>query len=256
MSILPTARSLQTRIADHVRAQIETGQLKPGDRLPTLDDLAATYKCSVVTVRAAIDVLKQQGLVIAKQGSGTFVRDRTRAERHGIERYARSGWKAGTPILTGEAAAQGLTTDQQLRFIGEVAAPVAVAERLGIEPDAPVLVRQRTTYLDGRPNQLADSYYPLDIVEAAPRLRQEDTGPGGGYARLEDAGIMLAEIEERISPRMPTTPESVALELPEGTPVADLIRTAYDRAGRAVEVMLAVIAGDMTTFCYRFPIPE
>jgi GntR family transcriptional regulator len=110
--------------------------------------------------------------------------------------------------------------------------------------------------IDGRPNQLADSYYELDVLAAVPQLAEEETGPGGGFARLEDAGYHLTEIEEEIRVRMPTTPESVSLSLPAGTPVVDLIRTAYDGTGRPAEVMLAVIAGDMTSFHYRFPVPD
>jgi GntR family transcriptional regulator len=250
------ARNLQTRIADHIRAEIETGQLKAGEQLPTIEDLTVRYKCSAGPVRAAIDMLKQQGLVVSRQGLGTFVRARPTARRHGRERYARSVWMGGTAILSAEAAMQGLAAHQLIRYIGETRAPVDVAVRLGIEPGAVVHVRQRTTMIEDRPNQLADSYYPLDVLAAAPRLAEEDTGPGGGFARIEEAGIHLADIEEEISARMPTTPESVTLELPEGTPVVDLIRTTYDSAGRAVEVMLAVVAGDMIVFRDRFPIPD
>jgi GntR family transcriptional regulator len=254
---IPTPGNLQTRIADHIRAEIELGQLKPGEQLPTLDKLAATYKCSVVTIRAAVEILKQQGLVITQQGRGTFVRERAKAKRQGRDRYRRSVWMGGRKLLDAEAEDQGLQMDpQQMRFVGQVPAPAAVAERLGIEPGTPVHVRRRTTVLDGRPNQLADSYYALDVLSAAPELGEEETGPGGGFARLEDAGFHLAEIREEMSVRMPTSPESVALNLPEGTPVADLIRTTYDSTGRAVEVMLAVIAGDMVVFDDRFPIPD
>ncbi len=253
---IPTPGNLQTRIADHIRAEIELGQLKPGEKLPTLDDLALTYKCSRVTIRAVIEMLKQQGLVITRQGLGTFVRERARARRHGIERYSRSRWEAGEPVLTAEAARQGLEAQQDVREIGEVPAPEAVAERMGVPAGTMVLTRRRTTLIDGRPNQLADSYYPLDVAAAVPMLREENTGPGGGYARLEEAGHRLAIIEEDISVRMPTSPESVTLSLPEGTPVIDLTRTVWDTAGRVVEVMAAVIAGDMVSFSYRFPVPD
>lgn len=253
----PSRRNLQTRIADHIRAQIETGQLKPGAQLLSLEDLAAENKCSVVTARAAVDMLKQQGLVITRQGRGTFVRERPKARRHGMARYSRATWQAaGVPILTAEAAAQGLEAHQDLRFIGDVPAPEAVAERLGVEPGELVLVRRRTTSIEDRPNQLADSYYLAEVAAAAPRLRDEDTGPGGGFARIEDAGYHLAEVEEEISVRMPTSPESVSLDLPEGTPVVSLIRTVRDDRGRVAEVMDAVIAGDMINFNYRFPIPD
>ena len=83
-----------------------------------------------------------------------------------------------------------------------------------------------------------------------------DTGPGGGFARIEEAGHRLGRIREEITVRMPRGPEVSALQLPEGTPVAELTRTVYDISEQAVEVMLAVIAGDMVTFDYAFPVPD
>lgn len=249
------ARPLQVRIADELRAQIETQQLPPGAQLPTLDDLAATYMCSLAAIRRAVDLLRQQGLVVTVQGRGTFVRERPQARRHGIDRYAKSRWRGGQAVLVAEAAAQGRSAGQLLRELGTVPAPAVVAERLGVSVGEPVWVRRRTTLIDGRPNQLADSYYELSVVSGT-RIQEEDTGPGGGFARLEDAGHELSDICEEWSVRMPTGPESIALRLPAGTPVIDLLRTTYDTTGRAVEVMTAVLAGDMTQFAYRFPIPE
>lgn len=249
------ARPLQVRVADDIRARIETGEYAPGQQLPTLDQFAQQHRCSLAAVRKAIDLLKQQGLVVTVQGRGTFVRERPTARRHGIERYARSRWAAGKAVLVAEAEQQDRTADQIIRELAEVPAPEPVAERLGIEPGTPVWVRRRTTLIDGRPNQLADSYYQLDLVRNTP-IMQEDTGPGGGYARLEEHGVTLGRIREDLSARMPTGPETVALELPPGTPVVELARTTCDTDGRPVEVMLAVIAGDMATFSYDFPIPD
>ena len=249
------ARPLQVRVADDIRIRIERRELAPGERLPTLDQLAGQYRCSLAAVRKAIDLLKQQGLVISVQGRGTFVRDRPHARRHGIERYSRSRWAAGTAVLVAEAKEQGRTAEQVVRELAEVPAPEPVAERLGVEPGTPVWVRRRTTLIDGRPNQLADSYYELAVVDGT-AIKDEDTGPGGGFARLEEKGIRLGRIREDISVRMPTSPETVALELPPGTPVIDLARTTCDTKGRPVEVMLTVIAGDMATFSYDFPTPD
>ena len=257
MSTGPTdARPLQVRVADDIRAKIETGEYAPGQQLPTYDALAEAYLCSLAVIRKAVDLLKQQGLLITEQGKGTFVRKRAKARRHGTDRYSRGRWSSGTAILIAEAAQQGLEASQHLRFLGTAPAPPDVAERLGIEEGAPAHVRRRTTYIDGRPNQLADSYYTLAIAEAVPALKDEDTGPGGGFARIEEAGYQLARIREEITLRMPVGPEISVLELREGTPVADLIRTAYDEQGRPLEVMVAVIAGDMVTFNYDFPVPD
>lgn len=249
------ARPLQIRIADDIRARIETGEYAPGRQLPTLDELAAQYLCSLGAIRKAMDLLRQQGLVITLQGKGTYIRERPSARRHGIERYSKSRWRAGKPILTAEAESQGHTAGQLMRELGETPAPAVVAERFGIAEGTPVWVRRRTTLVDDRPNQLADSFYELEVVRGT-RIEEENTGPGGGFMRLEEAGYELDEIGEEWSARMPTGPESVALRLPAGTPVIDLVRTTYDRTGRAVEVMLAVMAGDMVQMAYRFKIPD
>jgi GntR family transcriptional regulator len=255
MSTPTDARPLQVRVADDIRAKIETQEYAPGQQLPTLDELAATYLCSLAVVRKAADLLKQQGLVIAIQGKGMFVRQRPTVRRHGIDRYSRSRWAAGKALHTAEAELQGLSAGQLLRELGEMPAPPEVAERFGIEAGTPVWVRKRTTMLDDRPDQLADSYYELSVVEGT-LIKQEDTGPGGGFARLEEAGHKPSEVMEEWSVRMPAGPETVALRLPPGTPVIDLIRTTYDQTGRAIEVLLAVIAGDMVNLAYRFPIPD
>ena len=251
------ARALQIRIADDIRAKIQAGEYPSGSQLPTYDELAEQYQCSLAATRRAIDLLRQQGLVITLHGKGSFVRERPQARRHGVDRYSRSRWSAGgAAILTAEAAAQGLTAHQVIRSLNEAPAPEEVAVRLNIDPGTPVWLRSRTTHINDRPNQLADSYYPREVVEAAPKLKEEDTGPGGGFARLEDAGYRLARIREELATRMPVGPETVMLRLPEGTPVIELIRTTYDTTGQPVEVMLSVIAGDMATFCYDFPIPD
>src|SRR6266545_4921373 len=254
MSTPTDARPLQVRVADDIRAKIEMQEYAPGQQLPTLEELAATYLCSLAVVRKAADLLKQQGLVITVQGKGMFVRQRPTVRRHGIDRYSRSRWGAsGKALHTAEVELQGHTAGQLLRELGETPAPPQVAERFGIDAGTPVWVRRRTTMLDDRPDQLADSYYELSAVEGT-LIKQEDTGPGGGFARLEEAGHKLSEVMEEWSVRMPTGPETVALRLPPGTPVIDLIRTTYDSTGRAVEVLLAVMAGDMVNLAYRFPI--
>lgn len=243
-------------MSDDIRHKIETGDYLPGAKLPPMPALCDHYMCSLAVIRKAIELLQQQGLVFTVQGKGTFVRQIPTARRHGIERYARSKWGGGKAILVAEAEAQGRSVRQELRGLEEVSAPLAVAERLNQPEGSLVWARRRTTFVDGRPNQLADSFYPQHVAEAVPALKQEDTGPGGGFARIEEAGIQLSEIAEEWRARMPLSPEAVALQLLPGTPVIDLIRTTFDAQQQPVEVMIAVLAADMTSFTYRFPIPD
>ncbi|MEO6912392.1 MAG: winged helix-turn-helix domain-containing protein, partial [Candidatus Baltobacteraceae bacterium] len=63
------------QIADQLVEAIESGQLKPGDRLPAMRELAAQLACALVTVSQAYDLLTARGRLISRVGRGTFVAD-------------------------------------------------------------------------------------------------------------------------------------------------------------------------------------
>jgi DNA-binding GntR family transcriptional regulator len=64
-------------IISNIRTAIETGQLKPGDRLPTIAELCEQYQVSPTPVKYAIRVLEESGLIETWQGRGMYVRRRT-----------------------------------------------------------------------------------------------------------------------------------------------------------------------------------
>lgn len=67
-------RKRYEQVAGHLRASILTGDLEPGDRLNTVAELAIEYGVSKTTIERAIDLLKAEHLVVARQGAGTFIR--------------------------------------------------------------------------------------------------------------------------------------------------------------------------------------
>lgn len=70
------ARPLWQQVADDVRADIHSGRLPAGARLPSENDLAHQYGVSRVTIRHALQSLSEEGLTEAVQGRGTFVTTR------------------------------------------------------------------------------------------------------------------------------------------------------------------------------------
>ncbi|WP_119153432.1 FadR/GntR family transcriptional regulator [Caldimonas tepidiphila] len=64
---------LSDRLAARLRQQIESGELSPGDRLPTEPQLAEAHGVSRTVVREAVHQLRSQGLLLSKQGAGVFV---------------------------------------------------------------------------------------------------------------------------------------------------------------------------------------
>jgi GntR family transcriptional regulator len=67
------------RIAEHLTIEIGTGRLAPGDRLPTERSLAARYGVSMMTLRKALAVVTERGLIDRRQGSGNYVLGGARA---------------------------------------------------------------------------------------------------------------------------------------------------------------------------------
>jgi DNA-binding transcriptional regulator YhcF (GntR family) len=65
------------QVANALRAAILTRKLAPGEKLPSGAELAQRYGVARMTVQQAIRVLRDQGLVVSRQGSGVFVRERT-----------------------------------------------------------------------------------------------------------------------------------------------------------------------------------
>jgi len=70
-----SAEPLYHQIAEQLRSLIISGKLPPGTTLPSIRELAAETECSVITVRRVYQELEGEGLVITRQGTGTFVAD-------------------------------------------------------------------------------------------------------------------------------------------------------------------------------------
>jgi GntR family transcriptional regulator len=69
------AKPKWARLADHIRAQIASGELGPGDKLPSTREMTAEHGVSAIVVRQAVLVLRTEGLIEGVQGVGVFVVD-------------------------------------------------------------------------------------------------------------------------------------------------------------------------------------
>ncbi len=72
---------LYIQVASVMRRRIETKQWRPGQKISTLIELEREFEVARVTVRQAIDILREEGLLISQQGRGTFVANKT-VSRH------------------------------------------------------------------------------------------------------------------------------------------------------------------------------
>jgi len=237
------------RIAEELRATVTSGQLRDGDRLPGENALMERYGVARATARQALRVLIDEGLAVARRGSGVYVRRFRPLRRHGSRRLARAGWGSGGAIW--DADTDGRTYAPDRVTIGEEEPPEQAARALRLGPGARVLVRRRRYLVEGRPVQLAISYYPAGLV-AGTRVADPDTGPGGVYARLAELGHAPASFTEELRARMPSPEERADLDLPDGNPVIAVMRTAYAEDGAPVELNEMVLDAASYVLQYDF----
>ncbi|WP_194917512.1 GntR family transcriptional regulator [Catenulispora rubra] len=255
MSIDPTdPRSSSRQIADALREEIVSGRIVPGERLPSESRLVETYGTASQTVKQAIGLLKAEGLVEGRKGSGVYVRQAPVITRVDMSRFSRSKRAAGRAAQQAEAEAAGLSWKQEVLHLGEVPAPAWVAELYAIAEGDPVFVRRRREWVGDQPNQLADSYYRPEVVEGT-AIQELKTGPGGSLARLEEAGHRIVRFREQLRTRMPSPEEVRSLRLAEGVPVVRMRRVTFAESG-PVEVFESIMAGDRFEFTYEFDAPE
>jgi GntR family transcriptional regulator len=221
------------RIADTLREAIQSGEYGPGDRLPGENDLMAAHGVARMTARQALSVLRDEGVAEARKGAGVFVREFRPLRRRGIQRLAHQEWGNGRSIWSTDIENRSLDVGQVT--VSEEAAPDGVGAVLGLADGETVCVRRRRFVLDGKPVLLATSYLPTSLVTGS-AITQEDTGPGGTYARLAELGYKPVHFREEIRSRMPSQDEATQLAMSAGTPVMLICRTAFTDEGRPVEI--------------------
>ncbi|MER0443195.1 GntR family transcriptional regulator [Streptomyces sp. Edi4] len=236
------------RIADDLKAAIEAGDYRPGDRLPGETALAGQYGVASLTARQALKLLRSEGLVETKKGASARVAAFRPIRRHGIPRVARSHWGAGKSIW---AADDDRTPDVDQISVADDMPPARIRGVLELGPDETTCIRSRRYSIEGRPIALATSYLPQTLV-AGTAITQADPGPGGIYARLADLGHAPARFQEEVRGRMPTVDDATRLSIPVDRFVLNVVRTAFDADGRAVEVNEMTLDSAAYVLAYEF----
>ncbi len=213
------------RLYDEMRERIATGRWAVGSTLPSQRDLAGDFSVSIMTLRQALQMLEDDGLIRTRHGTGTFVAARYSYDLGHVRSFA------------ADLAAQGARLTTRLLSAEVVTPPEDVAARLSNTDEA--LRLRRLRLVSGRPLVVQVSYLPtrLPAPTAARGLQPEDivraVGPGesGLYALLADHGLEVTAASETITPVALGPDDARDLERPEGSPALlshRLSRTAAD----------------------------
>lgn len=246
------ARPLYHQLAALLREQIYRRDLKPGDQVPTEAELAERYAASRNTVRLALNLLRNEGLLTSHRGLGTFVRDAPPMKYYASltgSRRKRLEADRRRDTFGQQVEAQG-KTPRQVSTVDVIPADDEMRARLALDVDHQLAVRRRVMYADDEPLQLGDSYYPLDIVKDSPIMNEADIVQGTDQV-LEDLGHTPTRYEDEITWRMPTAAEAYVLRMPPGVPVGRLVRISFDQNDRPIEVYIVTLPGDRHVLLYE-----
>lgn len=220
----------------HLRRMIESGECAVGTTLPRITDLTAERGVSAATIRRALEVLEEEGLVRVVRGTGAIVQPPTPARRR-IQRGLLVERDPSRGYVFPAAAHAGEPWEVHGRPRASMEpAPAPVATTLGVDVGAPTLRRRRVTSPAGEPAfQLVDTWLSPQAVADAPRVAEPSTGPGGYLDRLEEADHGPVGWTETTRARLPTSEEAKLLSISAQLPVLEL--TLVGRSGRTDEVL-------------------
>lgn len=126
-----------------------------------------------------------------------------------------------------------------------------LAAMLAVELDSPVAVRRRLRTIDGRPDNVADSYYPPAVTEVCPEIMTPTDVPQGVLTLMADRGFPQLRCEDRLR-WGPATPEEAAqLKLAPGVSVLRQNRIGYGPDDLPIRVAITVWPGDTHELRYE-----
>jgi DNA-binding GntR family transcriptional regulator len=210
---------LYFQISSRIESAIHDGTLPPGSRLENEVALGNRLGLSRPTIRRAIQELVDKGLLVRRRGIGTQVVhgkvSRSVELTSLYEDLERTGQKPETRVLSME--------------IGE--ADERISEELGVERGSPVLHIKRLRSAGGVPIAILDNVLPAEFTD----LDLGDLSKHGLYQLMRARGVTMRVAKQRIGARDATSQEAGLLDIPKGSAVLTMSRTAFDNSGRAVE---------------------
>ena len=242
------------QIADELRSQIIGGGIPRGGKLPTEAELSERHGVNRQTVRSALNVLVNEGLIYSSRPHGYFVRDGEPMYYRPQAEYRPLPASPEMDRFMTEHSEKGREPTQTIE-VAVVDPPPEVAERLELGPGESAVVRRRVRYLDGEPYNINDSYFPLSLVQETEIMQPGDIARGANRVLAERGHEQVRALDE-FYVRMPTPEEADRLDLGPGTPVARHICTGRTADDRAVRVVLNVLPGDRHVIVYERAKPD
>ncbi len=204
-----------------LREAILSGEFPLGGKLPNEEQLCDRFHVSRVTIREAVRGLIEDGYVVRRQGSGTFVTRRPQLRNSLDQNFS----------YTAYLESSGAKAGRQVLGVRRLPADAETAAALGLDEGTHVVQLRRVRTADRRPAVFSIDYLPSDLVN--PDADRELLG-GSLYRLLTERRHPVDHGEAVLAPAAADRELARHLSVASGTLLQYLKQVDYDAEGRAV----------------------
>lgn len=215
------AEAVYTRIAEDLRTRITTGDLRPGDDVPTEAELAEHWRTSRGPIRNALGTLRAEGLIETHRGRPARV----------VSRKANQPIDTSVPF-TRWAHDLGVSPGAITQELSLRKADAERAAALDVSPGDMIVSVVRLRLLDGRPTMLERLFYREDVGRL---LLDVDTDAVSITEYLGSRGHGIVSVQHEIDAVAADAQDAALLLVPQGSPILRLSRISRDAEGRVFE---------------------
>ena len=221
------------RIHDAIKKEIEGGVWEIGQRLPSERDLADDYEVSRMTLRQAITLLVEEGILERRVGSGTYVAS------HRVQEKMR-----GTTSFTEIVRSQGKTPSSQLISYQRKPANETEIQQLQLKATDTVVRMERVRFADNVPLVFEVASIPEKLIQS---FNQEDITEHF-FQTLTDNGYEIGKSQQTIYAKNASERVANYLKVPKNHAVLALTQVSYFTDGRPFEYVHSQYVGDRFEF--------
>ena len=220
-------------IADELRRSVEAGELTAGRLLPSESELSTVHGVSRVTVRKALELLRDEGLIDSRQGFGWFV---------AADPLRQALGRLGT--IEGQLSELGVASERRVVGFRFVTAPPRARQVLG---SSSVLEVRRVNLADGEPFARVTVWCPDELGASLSRAQVEKA------PFYELLGIEIGRATQTIGAAAASATDAELLQVPVGSPVLRCERVTRDVDDRPILLSEHVFAGHRTELVVELP---
>jgi GntR family transcriptional regulator len=234
---------LYIQLEEIFQSQIVTGEFVPGQRIPSENEIANAYKVSLITVRQSISNLVQKGILVRKQGVGTFVRDSERTVKNIMTLNAKG--------RLDEVVPEGvLKQEVEVVDMSPVSSTKYVADKFGIGEGETVYRVVRRRKENGAYLSYIKNYLPVDIGK---RIKRSDLLTNTMLAVLKGKlGINLIKGVQLIESILADYEIAENLSIHMTSPVLYLEMLSFDEKDKIVNFVQTFFRADIFKYTINF----